>query len=77
MRGKRVALLDSVMGSSSLEDIVKFLGGKVLSLSEFLFEKDRTDLVISNKKKFFKSEKESYSVVTEAKFVDMLLSFDE
>ena len=57
IRGKSVILLDSVMGASSLEEIIKFLGGKVLNLTDFLFDKRRVDYVISNKKSYFKTEK--------------------
>ena len=68
-------LLDSVIGSSSLEDIISFLGGKVLNLSDYLLDKNGVDFVISNKKYFLKSEKEKCEVLTESKFIDSLLRF--
>ena len=61
------------MGASSLAEIIKFLGGNVLDLADFLFQKKRVDYVISNKKSYMKTEKESYQVLTETKFLDMLL----
>ncbi len=55
IQGKKIVLLDSVMGNSSLTNIIKKCNAEVLGVGEYLFNKNTIDYVITNKKMYIKS----------------------
>lgn len=57
IQGKKVVLLDSVLGNTSLTKIIKECNAIVLGLSDYLFCKNSIDYVITNKKMYMKAEK--------------------
>ena len=52
------------MGNSSLTNIINKCNAIALGVGEFLFNKNTIDYVITNKKMYMRSEKDTYRVLT-------------
>ena len=72
IRGKKITFTDSVQETKTLTEVVEKLDGKVIGVYEYLFNQDKVDIVVCNRKCYIKTF-ETETTVREEKFIDSLI----